>query len=210
MVYLLVAVSGAACLAFALVAGGVFGIDPALFYRDAVAAFSKTFVIGWLSNLGGALWFGSAAVLLFTASLLAGPERPPLLVFGALTLVLGFDDVFLLHEGVLPFLGLPGELLVAAYGIGLAVWLFYWRDAIARSRWGLLVAAAFCLGLSVGLDLAYEYLGLASRAVLVAEDAIKLTGIMFWAAYGVGFAYSAATRALSAARPGARLQPAPA
>jgi hypothetical protein len=195
--YRVVAMVGALCLGCALVAGQVFDLPPSTFYRDPVALYSENFAIGWLSNLGAVCWFAAASVLLFTASLVAGPERTSLLAFGGVTLLLGVDDLFLVHEGVFPFIGLPGPLLIALYGAGFAAWLVICRAAIARTRWGLLATGTALLALSLALDVAYEAFDLAGQAMLVAEDALKLTGILFWAAYGVTYARSVAVAALS-------------
>jgi hypothetical protein len=199
-VYALVLFVSATCLAAAIIAGNAFDVSPSLFFRDTAATLKGSFATGWLSNFGAVLWFGAAAVLLFAASLVGDPDRVPLFALGSFTLMLGIDDLFLVHEGLFPFIGLPGEILYVAYGLGAAAWLVFCRTEIARTRWGLLVAGIIALGFSVAVDLAYDLAGLRGGAVIVTEDVAKLTGILFWATYSVDCARAAVLRAVAPQR----------
>jgi hypothetical protein len=198
--YVIVLAVSSICLAAAIFVGHALDVRPSLFFRDPAATLSGSFATGWLSNFGAICWFGAAAVLLFAGSLVGDPERLPLLAFGSLTLLLGVDDLFLLHEGLLPYVGVPGELLHVVYGLGAASWLIVCRDDIARSRWGLLVAGIVALSCSVAVDLANDYGGLRGDGVYALEDWAKLTGILFWAVYSVDYARAATLRAMAPQR----------
>ncbi|WP_230533372.1 hypothetical protein [Microvirga roseola] len=93
------------CLALALTAGSRFGVAPSTFYRDPAIIAGHNFATGSLSSLGAVGWFVGATTTFFAASLVRNRNRSRfLLLLGTLTAVLGIDDLFLVHDGLLPFL----------------------------------------------------------------------------------------------------------
>jgi hypothetical protein len=183
-------------LATALRAGSAYGIAPSAFYRDPVAVLEAKFVIGWFSNLGVVLWISASTICLFTAAThkMQDRERKALLILGLLTLALGLDDLFMLHDGLLPFLGLSGIVLYAIYALVSCFWIAtYWRE-IMQTRWVFLAVAVALLGFSAFLDVIVDSFGLHGQAAYLVEDAAKLTGISFWAAYAFSVAWQLASR----------------
>ena len=103
--------------------------------------------VGALTILVGMVWCAAGAVALTGSVLVDGgdPARARLLRdLGLLTVLLGIDTAFLLHNVVLPAVGVPKLLVVLAYA-ALAAWILV-RDAkvlrASASSWALLLGAA--------------------------------------------------------------------
>ncbi|MCW8087558.1 hypothetical protein OF850_18185 [Roseococcus sp. MDT2-1-1] len=155
------------------------GLDAELLFRDPAASTGGPPYLGFFSNLGVLAWSVAA-----TSSLLAALVLPPsraqsaLAAGGLLAAVLAFDDVFLLHESVLPFFGVPEKLILAGYATAAIAYLWTYRDFHRRMDWPLLLAALGLLGSSVMLDVVAEEMDW-----LVLEDGTKFAGISAWCAY---------------------------
>jgi hypothetical protein len=148
------------------------------FTRDATAVTGVPWWTGALSRLTALGWVVAAL-----AALLAGRHAPPehrsrLIFLGALCGVSAIDDSLLLHEEVLPALGLPETpflVLYAVAGVGLTrLW--------ARSHRWTPIEVAFAAGVamlavSVSVDL------VVNRAAV--EDVAKLIGVVAWCFCGV-------------------------
>jgi hypothetical protein len=175
----------------ALVLGAVLGIhywrDIPLNWltRDPAAVADRPFYIGVLSQAGIFFWAASATICFFSALVI--PRRSDtlemrrfLVAFGVLTLVLGFDDVFLVHEEVFPvYVGVPEEVVIASYGLfGLALLVRFYR-VILETDYLLLGAALGFFALSILFDF-FEQPGPNSSWF---EDAAKTAGIVYWLAY---------------------------
>jgi len=145
------------------------------FTRDATAVTDVPWWTGAISRLTALGWV--------VAAVLAGRHAPTehrsrLIFLGGLCGVSAVDDTLLLHEEVLPSLGLPETpflVLYAVAGLGLTV---MW----ARShRWTLVevafVAGVVMLAVSVLVDV------VVNRAAV--EDVAKLIGVVAWCFCGV-------------------------
>ena len=90
---------------------------------------------GFLSQIGNCFWSATAAICLFGAKVVS---RHPdslkikrfLFVSGLLTLLLGLDDIFLLHEEFFPWLGVPEVLVFASYAAGVLFYLVRFYSTI--------------------------------------------------------------------------------
>lgn len=173
-------------------------VDPADLLRDPLAvaelkgaACCKVYY-GAVSNLGVLLWMGGAAVCLFAAAVvLANGSRPRTAVFlaaaGLLTGFLTVDDLFLVHENVLPAFGVPELVTYGAYGaLGLVYLAVSWRQIIGHNVL-LLAAAVVLLGTSVVIDWFFHS---DHPLRIVLEDGAKLTGICAWVGFHVTAAWS--------------------
>jgi hypothetical protein len=148
---------------------------------------------GLLSNLGVVVW-STAAVVCFVVALMGGLwRRPagypsaPFLWAGVFTSLLLFDDMLAIHDEAIPTAAtrISGALenvaepaayaLLALLGLALAV---RFRGFLARTTYGVLVAAVVLIGLSTLLDLA--------EAPHFLEDGPKFLGIATWATYLAG------------------------
>lgn len=182
---------GLTLAASAVILGGVVllnlggGIPMADLIRDPAAIAGMPAYTGLLSQIGLFLWAAAAAICLFCARLASrgGPDEAGMARFffasGALTLLLGLDDAFLLHEDVFPRIGIPEKVVLASHVLLTAAYLLVFaRTILTRTGHGLLAMALFFFAASVVLDVlnppAMPYL---------AEDAAKLTGILGWLAY---------------------------
>lgn len=152
--------------------------------RDPAGINETPVYVGFLSNIGILLWAAAAAVCLFAVRLL-GPGSHPvarrfLLASGAFTLLLTADDLFLLHERVVPnLLGVSELASMAVYGLLGGAYLAFFLPVIRRTRKVLLVLAIVFFGLSIAVDLFHPPV----PAYLLVEDGAKLVGIAAWLAY---------------------------
>ena len=168
------------------------GISVANLTRDPAAVLEGPAYIGFISNAGAALWMMAGAGALFTGytgTSLGRAQRSFLYSAGALSLVLGLDDLFMLHEDILPRLGVPQNAILLIYaGAAIAFTLRHYRHILAGSHL-LFAFACFFLGASLTIDLLVPY----SEAEAAIEDGAKLFGITFWFLF-VANAAATATR----------------
>lgn len=176
-------------------------VDPRLLFMDTPAAAEASgyccrVYYGVMSHLGVVAWFLTAGASLFAALCLwsrgsRGADWRVLAAAGILSLVLGLDDLLLLHELVLPRLGIPQNVVLAAYVLlGGAYALLQRRRLLARE--GAFLTLAFGLfALSLGTDIALHSI---DSAVVMAEDGFKFVGIVSWMAFHVALAERFASR----------------
>ncbi len=163
------------------------------FFIDPVSEFSAPMYIGLVSNFGVVLWGSAASVCLFGGWLLrensnSRPQAVFLVASGLISALLMFDDLYLLHEEILPErLHIPQPLVFAAYGALIVAYLVRFRRLILESDFALLVLACGFFAASVAVDvfvkpeeflLFGDFLG---RHLI--EDGLKLLGIVGWTAY---------------------------
>lgn len=153
------------------------------FMRDATAIAGINPLNGLASKLGAMLWSATAAIALFTAMLCRrGSEARGLFVyFGALTILLLFDDVFRVHDTFVPAMAPAGleKAVYVFYAVALLYGLVRYRHVIqARGNLLLLVACA-CFAVSVASD---TFITVGSGWVYWLEDGAKLFGIANWCA----------------------------
>lgn len=152
--------------------------------RDPTAVAGVSIYVGFLSQFGIFFWAGAATVCLFSAILLPpGPGRYEtrlfLLMSGLLSLVLGLDDVFLLHEAFFPHIGIPELVIFACYGFFVLYYLLRFYRTILNTDFLVLGLALVFFALSVLLDL----LDPQFLDPDFWEDGAKVVGIVSWLAY---------------------------
>ena len=160
------------------------GIPIGRLTRDPTSIVGSPLYTGFLSQIGIFFWSASAAICLFSAKVLS---RHPdslkikcfLFVSGLLTLVLGLDDVFLLHEKFFPYLGVPEKAVFVIYAVFVLFYLVRFYSIILKTEYILLGMALVFFGVSVTIDLFQPY-GI-DRYLF--EDGAKLVGIVSWLAY---------------------------
>ena len=154
------------------------------FLKDPASITGSSPLTGFVSNLGMVLWTSAAAIAGFAAILLR--ERPGearyarMLGLGAgLTTLLMLDDLFMLHEDLVPrLLGIPQVLVIGTYGLLTLAFLAGFRDLFASRRAAPLFLALGLFAVSAGAD----QLGPAHEMILV-EDGCKFLGIAAWLVY---------------------------
>ena len=141
--------------------------------------------IGLLSNWGSLLWMSTAALCLFAAALMhkysAGRISLRFIMFsGVLSLILTFDDLFRLHDYVLPaLLNVPEGVFYFFYILTFILYLFTFKRQILSHDYILLMAALFLFIMSRGT---YRILPVL-RETMSTPDILKHFGIVFWLAY---------------------------
>ncbi|MDO5612742.1 MAG: hypothetical protein Q4G14_05795 [Paracoccus sp. (in: a-proteobacteria)] len=161
--------------------------------RDPATHFELPTYAGAVSVIGVMGWvFAAAATGL--ASAVRRDLRSTLLPVSVLSLWLAIDDQFLLHEHVLPGLGIPEMAVLAIYAI-VALWVLRrFLPGILTLRLPTLATAMLCFAASLVVDEFQTY----SQFGLLLEDFAKLAGIMFWAGFwtaqSAGMIRSAARR----------------
>jgi len=163
--------------------------------RDPAAVVKYKVYIGILSNIGILFWTAAAAICFLGAAVIKkidGQQQLGVFLFysGCLTLLLGIDDLFLLHEYVIPnTLFIPQKVVVLSYLLAAAAYLIRFHKWILSTDY-LLLALAFCfLGLSLFVDQVFPYSDFESYV----EDSFKFAGIVFWLAYFAHVTISAIT-----------------
>jgi hypothetical protein len=159
------------------------GVPAGHLTRDPLAVLNAPPHVGLLSNVGVLLWAVSATACLFCAAVVgrrAGGTRRFLLASGALTTVLLLDDLFMLHEAVLPgSFGIPEKVVFGFYAFATLSYLFTFRADLLAWRSAPFAAALGLFAVSVASDIVLPN----SARAQFAEDAFKLAGIASWCAY---------------------------
>lgn len=139
---------------------------------------------GFLSQFGIFLW-SSAATISFMSFKNLGNKNSNndknrfWLSSGLFFLMLGFDDVFLLHERIFPRLGMPETLVLASYFCFIVYYIVRFKSIILTTDYILFFLGISCLGISALIDVfdpnwSYQVLY---------EDSFKSAGQIFWIIY---------------------------
>lgn len=166
------------------------GVPFVTFTRDAAIAYTKDapFYGGALSNLGAALWTIAMSLSLFAGMTHHGSDargiemRRFLIAAGLLSAVLLIDDLFMIHDGLLPLIGRGQKPVLAAQGLFMLLLLLVrFRRVILQTHYGLLVWALVIFALSLVVDL--ELAAVQKKFHHLLEDGLKLIGIAGWCGY---------------------------
>lgn len=177
-----------------VVGARIAGVDVTRLMRDPLVVAGAPALTGFVSNLGVLLW-SAAAGACFVAALglrrrAGGRVRAEFFAAaGGLTTILVLDDLYQLHEEVIPGLFGRGETLaMLAYVLLTMAFVLRYRRTLLAGEYPLLVVAGGAFAVSIGIDyvgligIDPESLGSAGQVV---EDGAKLTGIALWLAYFV-------------------------
>ncbi|EKV00421.1 hypothetical protein Lepto7375DRAFT_2535 [Leptolyngbya sp. PCC 7375] len=172
---------------------------------------------GFLSQIGLFCWAASAMLCFFSANIIKTNGNHHkigqfLLASTLLTLILGLDDAFLLHEKVLPKLGIPEGVTYASYGGLLLFYLFRFHKLILKTDYTLIAISLAFFGLSYTLDFVLDIVYPAAPIPLLTsgqisyllEDGAKFIGIISWLVYC--FQIGKYSIRVSAAKPNIELQ----
>ena len=140
--------------------------------RDPTVVANVPWYAGSISRLTNLGWAVAATASFLAARASAPSRRSPALLLGGLCALLAVDDTMLVHEEVLPSLGVPEDVLLAVYAVaGLTLARWFWP--LLRSPVGLaFFAGAAMLATSVAVDV--------FRANPIVEDVAKLSGVIAW------------------------------
>ncbi|ABW30623.1 hypothetical protein [Acaryochloris marina] len=184
----------------------VFLSDPAVIagsngLSSLIQATTNPFV-GVASNIGILCWCISASVCFFSCFLIRKKLMPYsngykelfnfLLLSGLITSVLLIDDLFLLHEAIIPkLLKIPQYLTYSLYMVTVFYWINRFRKIIIKTEWDLLALAFIFFTFSIFTDTAMDYFELSNHMnilsnnelLVLLEDGFKLFGIISWLTY---------------------------
>lgn len=167
--------------------------DHGYLTRDTTAIASLPPYAGLLSTFGFFLWAAAGAIAAFAGWILHVRRDPRkglrnfLLVSGILTLLLGLDDAFLIHDDIIPIrLGLKEwPFLLAFPAVTLFVLVKSWA-VILLTDYLLLGLALGMLGLSLLIDLhsaLFDNMPILGVDHFLAEDGTKFIGMVAWLCY---------------------------
>lgn len=164
----------------------------AYFTRDPAAELGAEVYVGVVSNIGIVLWAATASICLFAAYMVREQRRlARFLAFsGTITAILLIDDLFLLHEDVIPNqLGIHQGVVLVGYVGMFSLYAVGFVRYIAASDYLLLLVAIGFFGLSLAVDVVIEedftidVLGRGFQGQHLIEDGAKFLGIVGWATY---------------------------
>jgi len=157
--------------------------------RDPADILDYPVYLGGLSQIGIFLWTAAATVSILAGTIIAKRDSRQLLLgrflffLGLFTLWLGLDDCFLIHERILPRLGIPDPAVMCAYVLVMFLFLALFRRAILATPCILLALSFAFFALSVLFDCVTPV------QVPLAEDGAKATGIVALLVYSSKTAY---------------------
>ena len=163
-------------------------ISIGLLLRDPADSTDGPTYLGAVSSLGFALWAASAAVCLLVATVLHSVAARRQWVHymasaGLLSAFLMADDMWLLHDRVLPGrIGIPEIVVYTAYAVVTFGHLWIFRRLIMRTEYQVLFLAGFLLACSLVADTLTNNVA-ASNAKYLTEDGPKLFGMITWLTY---------------------------
>ena len=188
-VILTTAVAAAVPLLGVAIAGSVFHISVPTMTRDVSALAKIHPLTGVLSSLGILFWWTSATIYLFTAFLQRERKEATeigfLIYSGLLSIYLGFDDLFLIHEYLAPiYLKIPERAVYLLIAFATLVYLVRYGRLLRRPDGVLLLCALACLSGSVAIDAVFApWLKVMGGWDVFIEDGLKWLGICFWTAF---------------------------
>lgn len=162
------------------------GLDLGDLTRDPNTILKGHVYTGMISNAGIFFWSASATICLFTAVFiykLNGMTKSFLLMLfsGLLSFVLGFDDVFQMHEKMFTDIRyIPEELFFLTYFICVVFIVIVSFKAFIETDFVMWLLALSMFVMSLVVDHNYIYV---QNDHAFWEDAFKFTGIVIWMVY---------------------------
>lgn len=161
------------------------GIPLPVFMEDPAATMETPFYVGIVSNVGILLWCAAAAICFFCAAILFKArgdknQQTFFLCSGLLISALMLDDLFMLHESILPdYLGVPQNLVQTSYAVMALLYVRRFWKMIFNAEHAMLFLAFGLLGFSVLCDV----VPFRVTAHALFEDGSKLLGIASFLIY---------------------------
>ena len=152
------------------------------FTKDPADIMHYPAYIGALSNLGNLLWAMTTIICLFGAIIVKQHRTSSFtyhffLASGIFSFILGMDDLFLLHDHVLPhLLHIPEGVFYFLYLITIIVILIYFLPLILKYEYLLLGTSVVLFGLSRCILI----FPLSFDPLKITADLLKHSGTIFW------------------------------
>jgi len=150
--------------------------------NDPAAIAKLPVYIGVLSQFGIFFWASAIAICLFSSLLINNKKHKAFIIASALiSMLLGFDDVFMFHESVFPSLGIHQKIVFLCYAILLMVYGLKFVKVLLRTDYLLFVFSVFWFGVSLLVD---NFIHSSSPYITkLLEDGAKFIGITSWVFY---------------------------
>lgn len=167
---------------FTVFVGKVTGTSMRVLAKDPAELIGFSPYVGMLSHWGVILWITTAAICLFSAVILRqyqafGVETRFLAASGAFSLLLGVDDLYMLHDRLLPRLfHLPEAFFYLLYFLAFVGYLFFFASHILKYDYLLFAIAFIFFVISRGFYSWIPYFG----EFYATADVLKCFGIVFW------------------------------
>lgn len=170
--------------------GAQYGVSIRDLTRDPAAITGYPAYVGFVSQLGIMAWSAAFAICALGYTVLTSRAQRAvrgqnrilrlfLFCSALLTLLLGVDDAFMLHERVYPHLNIPDIAVSGIYAGAALVYLIAFARIIIGTEFLLLFAALGFFALSVGTDFIFP----PKDSPFWIEDGAKMTGILCWLGY---------------------------
>lgn len=166
------------------------GFTATQFMRDPTAFSDAHPLTGMASNAGILHWCATATVCLFSWLVLHRREPRPtvskfFLFWGLLTTSLALDDLFLLHEAIIPdCIGVGEKPIFVVYAAATVVGGIAFRRYILKTDYLLLFAALGFFALSLCVDaIQHDLEPIMGHWRSFLEDGAKLLGVAAWFGY---------------------------
>ena len=154
------------------------GLDIAHIIRDTAQITDSSSFLGFISNVGFALWISAAAISFFSLTTRgenAHHYQELLWQAGLLSLALAIDDFFMIHDRYI-----NQKICYLFYALITFLILFrHFKLVAAIAGLPFFIAGAF-LACSVLTDLVQAYSPLNYQLTQVLEEGFKFNGIVFW------------------------------
>jgi hypothetical protein len=154
-----------------------FGILEIL--RDPAQQSGASSFLGFLSNIGIWLWVSAAAICFFTVltSDFADKNSRKELLFltGMLSIMLAFDDFFMIHDRYI-----DQNICYLAYAVFAGILLWRHHKIILEIEGLAFLTTGALLALSIFTDLAQEHIPINYQYLQVMEEGFKFIGAATW------------------------------
>jgi hypothetical protein len=152
--------------------------------RDPVAFLGGSAYTGFLSQVGILLWAAVSSVCIFGSYCLPKTAKSfniknYLLASGLITIMLGLDDTFQIHENLSTHFGISEKLVFLCYVFFICAYIFKFYRLILKTEYILLEIACLFFGISVLLDVIES----PALSIYLFEDSAKLAGIVSFLIY---------------------------
>ncbi len=142
---------------------------------------------GFVSNLGIFLWVSTSAICIFSATLIYSNKVSDwrlgfALTAGLFTGWLALDDAFLLHERVLPSIGISQNSVLAFYALLAAFYFYLNRRIILKFDFWLLAMGVAGFVVSLAIDVIFHSV---ESTLVYMEDSAKFFAIFCWLSFHV-------------------------
>ncbi len=174
------------------------------FTRDPAATAGISPFSGVASHFGVLLLTASGAICLFSWAVLKKSDIGKISIFflcsGLMSILLGLDDLLMLHESVYPrFLGISEKKVVIIYASLALGGVVRFRKEILKTEYSIMLLAILFFGLSILVDFSQDYVEeIVGQWRIFLEDGFKFLGIVAWFGYYLRSCLTSLSRQLNA------------